>query len=83
MEQKEFRNLIARDENNNDLFIWGPRPAEAQAFRDNLSAANTDSEAITQALQHWYNTDKGKSLNTEILQHYSQTNLRLKAMQLF
>jgi hypothetical protein len=68
---KGIPKMIVRDENNNDLFIWGPRPGEAQAFRDELSAANTDSETIKQALQHWYNTDKGKSLNTEILQHYS------------
>jgi hypothetical protein len=68
---KGIPKMIVRDENNNDLFIWGPRPVEAQAFRDELSAANTDSEAIKRALQQWYNIDKGKSLNTEILQHYS------------
>ncbi len=72
---KGIPKMIVRDEYNNDLFIWGPRPGEAQAFRDHLSAANTDSEAIKYALHQWYNTDRGKSLNTEILQHYSQTNL--------
>ncbi len=66
---KGIPKMVVRDENNNDLFIWGPRPAEAQVFRDNLSAANTDSETIKNALQQWYDTDRGKSLNTEILQH--------------
>ncbi len=68
---KGIPKMIVRDESNNDLFIWGPRPQEAQLYRDNLSAANTELEAIKQALQQWYNKDKGQSLTKEILNHYS------------
>lgn len=72
---KGIPKLIARDENNNDVFIWGPRPVEAQVFRDELSAAHTDAGAIKLALQQWYNSDNGQSLNKEIKQLYSKNNL--------
>lgn len=67
---KGIPKMVVRDENDNDLFVWGPRPAKAQAFRDHLSAANSTSDTIKQALLQWYKADKGKSLNTEILHHY-------------
>lgn len=74
---KAIPKMVVRDENDNDLFVWGPRPAEAQAFRDRLSAANSSSDTIKQALLQWYNADKGKSLNTEILHHYVDASVIL------
>ena len=68
---KGIPKLIVRDENNKDLFTWGPRPGQAQVYRDNLSAANIEADGIKHALQHWYNNDRGQSLTTEILQHYA------------
>ncbi|MEO6917348.1 MAG: thioredoxin family protein [Chitinophagaceae bacterium] len=62
--------MIVRDEYGNDLFVWGPRPEAAQIFRDSLSAANKDLKDIKKALLLWYNADKGRSLNAEILRHY-------------
>jgi thioredoxin family protein len=69
---KAIPRLIVRDTNEIDLFAWGPRPMEAQLFRNQLSAAGVDAEAIKFSLQQWYNADKGKSLNTEIMEQYTQ-----------
>lgn len=72
---KGIPKMVVRDEDDSDLFVWGPRPAKAQTFRDELVDNNLTSETIKQALLQWYSADKGKSLNTEILQHYQYAML--------
>ena len=63
---KSIPKLIVRDKLGNDLFVWGPRPKEAQQLVDTLKAENTDFEATKVALQHWYNHDAGKLLCEEV-----------------
>lgn len=65
---KSIPKLVVRDANGNDLFDWGPRPAEAQE----LFYAIKDDEAMTMedkkiALQQWYNKDKGSGFMQELL----------------
>lgn len=61
---KSIPKLIARDANGNDLFIWGPRPAGAEAVR--LQLKDEDFETLKIGLQNWYNADKGKEICAEI-----------------
>jgi len=65
---KSIPKLIIKDETDNDLFVWGPRPNGAADVLANLKAKNADSETIKIAIQNWYNADKGKQLMTELLQ---------------
>jgi hypothetical protein len=59
--------LIARDENGKDLFVWGPRPAECQALMIKNKKAALSMDEQKQALQKWYNKDKGISMQKEII----------------
>src|SRR4051812_45791041 len=63
---KSIPKFIARDEDGNDLFTWGPRPEAAQQFRDHLIASKVPSETISIELQNWYNEDKGKALQGDL-----------------
>jgi Thioredoxin len=67
---KSIPKLIVRDEEGNDLFTWGARPVAAQQLMEDLKAANADFETIKTQLQNWYNTNKGKSLQQELLKLY-------------
>ena len=64
---KSIPILVVRDESNTDLFHWGPRPIEAQKIHlDNLTSEKTVEEKKVE-LQKWYNSDKGLSLQNELL----------------
>lgn len=63
---KSIPKLIVRNETGNDLFTWGPRPAEAQQLMEKLKAENADFATMKIELQNWYNNDKGKSLQAEL-----------------
>lgn len=64
---KSIPKLVTRDAHGNDLFTWGPRPAEAQALvlKQKESDASTD-EKYGEIL-HWYKEDQGKSIQAEFL----------------
>lgn len=63
---KAIPKLISRDENGNDLFVWGPRPAGAQELMNRLKEENAEFETIKIELQNWYNHDKGKQIQSEL-----------------
>lgn len=63
---KSIPKLVVRNEQGDDLFTWGPRPAAAQQLMDRLKAANVDFETMKIELQNWYNEDKGKSMQAEL-----------------
>lgn len=69
---KSIPKFIVRDENGNDLFIWGPRPQPAQILFDRLKADDVDHDTIVGALQQWYNQDKGNAFNEELLTLFSR-----------
>lgn len=72
---KSIPKLIVRDDKANDLFVWGPRPKEAQRLINILKAINIDPETTKTALQNWYNDDKGKSLYTEIIDRFNENKI--------
>ena len=69
---KSIPVLIVRDEDGNDLFVWGSRPDGAKKLMSEEKAEGIPMDIIKADLQKWYNADKGVSVQTEIanlLQH--------------
>ncbi|RAJ76739.1 thioredoxin-like protein [Chitinophaga dinghuensis] len=64
---KSIPKLIIRDSADKDLAVWGPRPAGCQQLYDQLKQEKADFEQQKVALQQWYNDDKGKSFQAELL----------------
>lgn len=58
--------LIVRDENGNDLFHWGPRPAAAKKVYDALKEKKAGFEETKIALQQVYNSDKSNGIQQEV-----------------
>jgi len=62
--------LVAFDQQGNQLFKWGPRPAAAQALHTAWKANPTPVpfEDFELEMHTWYTHDKGNALQDEILQ---------------
>ncbi len=64
---KSIPILIVRDAANNDLFVWGPRPLEAQEMVMKPKEDSTLSfDEKNKQLQQWYNKDKGQTIQYEL-----------------
>lgn len=72
---KSIPKLIIRDVGGNDLFTWGPRPQPLQKLREQLKADHAIYDIINGALQQWYNQDKGKTFNEELLALFNLPNV--------
>ena len=58
--------LIALNENGEELYTWGPRPAVIQAFIPKWKEeANGDKAVFVLKIQEWYNADKNAALQAE------------------
>lgn len=64
---KSIPKIIITDGENKELAVWGPRPAECQLLYKRLLAEHVEMEQKKIALQQWYNEDKGKSFQLELL----------------
>ncbi len=64
---KAIPKLIIRNDENEDILVWGPRPAACQEFFLDLKEQGLTFEEQKIKLQEWYNLDKGKSIQAEIL----------------
>lgn len=64
---KSIPKLITRDTAGNDLFTWGPRPAEAQALVLKQKGSDASTDEKYGEILHWYKEDKGKSIQDEFL----------------
>jgi hypothetical protein len=64
---KSIPKLIVRNENDKDLFTWGPRPKVTQDFIDELKHSHLSKEEVKAELQNWYNRNKGEALQKELL----------------
>lgn len=72
---KSIPKLIIADQDNNELAVWGPRPAGCQALYDQLLKNHVEMEQKKIALQQWYNADKGISLQIELIALFSRLSL--------
>jgi hypothetical protein len=64
---KSIPKLITRDAAGNDIFTWGPRPAEAQALVQKQKGSDASVDEKYGEILHWYKEDKGKSIQSEFL----------------
>jgi hypothetical protein len=64
---KSVPKLIIRNEQNEDIHIWGPRPVAGQHHFMDLQAQGLALDQQKMGLQQWYNQDKGVSLQQELL----------------
>jgi len=71
---KSVPKLIVRDAEDNDLFTWGPRPAPCQKIYLEMKERNAPFDEQKIVLQNWYNTDKGATLQKELIQFNVQSS---------
>jgi hypothetical protein len=65
---RSLPKLIVLDENNNELFNWGPRPVILQELFYQLKAMALTDDAIKEEIHKWYAKDKTVAIQTELLQ---------------
>jgi hypothetical protein len=65
---KAMPKLIIRDENNDDLFTWGPRTADFSALIEKQKIAGSTPEKNKAEQQFWYNTNAGSSIQKELIE---------------
>lgn len=68
---KSIPKLIIRNDVGHDKVIWGPRPQPLQRIYMQMKDEERPFEEIKEALQKWYNEDKGEVLQRELLTQLS------------
>jgi hypothetical protein len=64
---RSIPKLIAIDEEFNELFTWGPRPAPAQKMLQEYKANPVKSyKEFSEDIQRWYIADKTESIQSEL-----------------
>jgi hypothetical protein len=58
--------LVVYDENNEELFQWGPRPKAAQDLFTRLKNEGMEKPDINKELHLWYGRNKGREIENEI-----------------
>lgn len=64
---KSIPKLIIRNNQGEDIAVWGPRPEALQQIFLAMKAEDKPFEDIKEAIQKWYNEDKGAALSEEII----------------
>lgn len=64
---KSIPKIVIRNAEEEDLHVWGPRPAETQKLYQKLKDEEADFETQKIELQKWYNTDKGNEIQKEFI----------------
>ena len=72
---KSIPKVVIKNEKDEDLFVWGPRPKAAQELYLSMKNANLPFEEQKIKLQQWYNKDKGVSLQNEMLFTFAELEL--------
>jgi len=65
---RSIPKLIALDENNNELFNWGPRPKALQEMFYHMKANALSNTTIKEELHKWYAHDKTVAIQKDILE---------------
>ena len=58
--------LISFDENENEIFCWGPRQKEAQQLVTRLKSEGMEHDAFIEQLHLWYAKNKSVALESEL-----------------
>ena len=70
---KSIPKFIITDEENKELAVWGPRPADCQLLYNQLLEDHVPMEEKKIALQKWYNEDHGVKIQLELLEAILKT----------
>lgn len=64
---RSIPKLIAVDDASGKVLgTWGPRPATAQSYWNEMKEQGIEKAQLSENLQRWYNADKGVSLQKEL-----------------
>ncbi len=66
--KRSIPKLIAYDNNLDEIFIWGPRPAAAKSLAEELNRRGVDKQEILKQIHLWYAKDGGYSTEKEIIE---------------
>lgn len=64
---KSIPKLIIRNEQGEDIAVWGPRPDALQQIFLDMKAEGKELPEIKEFIQKWYNEDKGAELQKELV----------------
>lgn len=64
---KSIPKVVIRNSEQQDILVFGPRPSSLTALIPEIKANNSPSE-FKQAIQVWYNKNKGQDIINEILE---------------
>lgn len=64
---RSIPRLVAFDQNGEEIFQWGPRPAAAQAVFDEAKAAGLEKPDLLEKLHLFYGRNRGKALEEEFI----------------
>jgi hypothetical protein len=64
--KRSIPKLIVWDADGEEIFMWGPRPAGAQAVVDEALAAKLPKNQRLEKLHLWYGRDRGRSIESEL-----------------
>lgn len=65
---RSIPKFVAFDKDGNELFQWGPRPAEAQKLVMDLKAEGFTKNEYNEKLHLWYGRNRGKNLESEFVE---------------
>jgi hypothetical protein len=69
---KSIPKLIIRNDVGHDKVVWGPRPDALQNIFEQQKAEGKPFEEIKEAIQKWYNEDKGEEIQKELTKLLSE-----------
>lgn len=64
---RSIPKFVVFDEDNNELFQWGPRPVEAQKLYGRLKDEGKEKSEINKELHLWYGRNRGKEIEKELV----------------
>ena len=73
-QSRDIPILVVFDLDGNELFKWGPRPDTAKTLVTNLKRDGFSKEEFTQQLHLWYGRNRGKELESELLELLMNSN---------
>ncbi|NNG26999.1 MAG: thioredoxin family protein, partial [Ignavibacteriaceae bacterium] len=64
---RSIPKLVAIDQDGNELFRWGARPAAAQQLINELKEKGLQKNEWLVELHKWYTNNRGKEIEKELL----------------
>ncbi|HMN48954.1 MAG TPA: thioredoxin family protein [Ignavibacteriaceae bacterium] len=65
---RSIPKLVAFDENDNELFQWGPRPQQAQNLMLKMKNDGVPKDEMNKQLHLWYAKDRGNEIEKELIE---------------